>query len=123
METSREDFGIAIRSAFLAKGTKQRFSLFVLIILSIIFLFVEAIETKPLNYLRSFIKDTIYRGSLVVSIPFKSFDNIVYDIFDPIKSPQDQEVLLSSPFISLDVDPHDGIQERKICDFLIEFRS
>ena len=28
METSREDFGIAIRSAFLAKGTKQRFSLF-----------------------------------------------------------------------------------------------
>ena len=77
METSREDFGIAIRSAFLAKGTKQRFSLFVLIILSIIFLFAETIETKPLNYLRSFIKDTIYRGSLVVSIPFKSFDNIV----------------------------------------------
>ena len=76
METSREDFGIAIRSAFLAKGTKQRFSLFALIILSIIFLFVETIETKPLNYLRSFIKDTIYRGSLVVSIPFKSFDNI-----------------------------------------------
>ena len=76
METSREDFGIAIRSAFLAKGTKQRFSLFVLIILSIIFLFVETIETKPLNYLRSFIKDTIYRGSLVVSIPFKSFGNV-----------------------------------------------
>ena len=76
METSREDFGIAIRSAFLAKGTKQRFSLFVLIILSIIFLFVETVETKPLNYLRSFIKDTIYRGSLVVSIPFKSFGNV-----------------------------------------------
>ena len=80
METNREDFGIAIRSAFLDKGTKQRFSLFVLIILSIIFLFAETIETKPLNYLRSFIKDTIYRGSLVVSIPFKSFDNIVEDI-------------------------------------------
>ena len=80
METNREDFGIAIRSAFLAKGTKQRFSLFVLIILSIIFLFAETIETKPLNYLRSFIKDTIYRGSLVVSIPFKSFDNIVENI-------------------------------------------
>ena len=76
METSREDVGIVIRSAFLAKGTKQRFSLFVLIILSIIFLFVETIDTKPLNYLRSFIKDTIYRGSLVVSIPFKSFGNV-----------------------------------------------
>ena len=76
METRREDVGIVIRSAFLAKGTKQRFSLFVLIILSIILLFIETIETKPLNYLRSFVKDTIYRGSLVVSIPFKSFNNI-----------------------------------------------
>jgi len=80
METNREDFGIAIRSAFLDKGTKQRFSLFVLIILSIIFLFAETIETKPLNYLRSFIKDTIYRGSLVVSIPFKNFNNIFENI-------------------------------------------
>ena len=80
METSREDVGIVIRSAFLGKGTKQRFSLFVLIILSIIFLFVETIETKPLNYLRSFIKDTIYRGSLVVSIPFKSFDSITENV-------------------------------------------
>ena len=76
METSREDVGIVIRSAFLAKGTKQRFSLFALIILSIIFLFVETIETKPLNYLRSLFKDTIYRGSVVVLIPFKSFGNI-----------------------------------------------
>ena len=80
METSREDIGIVIRSAFLTKGTKQRFSLFVLIILSIVFLFVETIETKPLNYLRSFIKDTIYRGSLVVSFPFKSFNNITENI-------------------------------------------
>ena len=80
METSREDVGIVIRSAFLGKGTKQRFSLFVLIILSIILLFAETIETKPLNYLRSFIKDTIYRGSLVVSIPFKSFDNIAENV-------------------------------------------
>ena len=80
METSREDFGIAVRSAFLAKGTKQRFSLFALIILSIILIFAETIETKPLNYLRSFIKDTIYRGSLVVSIPFKNFNNIFENI-------------------------------------------
>ena len=73
METSREDVGIAIRSAFLSKGTKQRFSLLALVVLSIIFIFVETVETKPLNYIRSFIKDTIYRGSLVVSLPSKSF--------------------------------------------------
>ena len=73
MDTSREDIGIVIRSALITKGTKQKFSLFALVILSIIFIFVETIEIKPLNYLRSFIKDTIYRGSLIVSYPTKSF--------------------------------------------------
>jgi len=75
MDTSREDVGIAIRSAFIAKGTKQKFSLFALVVLSIILISIETIEAKPFNYFRSFIKDTIYRGSLVVSAPFKVFDN------------------------------------------------
>ena len=57
METSREDVGIVIRSAFLKKGTQQRFSLFALIVFSIILIYVETIDTKPLNYLRSFIKE------------------------------------------------------------------
>ena len=74
METSREDVGIAIRSAFLSqRNTTKIFFICYLIILSIILIFVETIETKPFNYLRSFIKDTIYRGSLVISIPIKSF--------------------------------------------------
>ena len=76
METSREDVGIAIRSAFLKKGTQQRFSLFALIVFSIILIYVETIETKPLDYLRSFIKDTIYRGSVVVSFPSKGFKSV-----------------------------------------------
>ena len=59
MDTSREDVGITIRSAFLAKGTKQKFSLFALVILSIVFIYIETIEAKPLNYIRSFIKDAI----------------------------------------------------------------
>jgi len=77
METSREDVGIAIRSAFLKKGTQQRFSLFALIIFSIILIYVETIEAKPLDYLRSFIKDTIYRGSVVVSFPSKGFKSVL----------------------------------------------
>ena len=76
METSREDVGIAIRSAFLRKGTQQRFSLFALIVFSIILIYVETIETKPLDYLRSFIKDTIYRGSVVASFPSKGFKSV-----------------------------------------------
>jgi|TARA_B110000438_G_scaffold278251_1_gene301618 rod shape-determining protein MreC len=74
METSRDDVGIAIRSAFLARGTKQKFSLFALIILSLLLIFAENIKTKPLNYVRSIIKDSIYRGSQLISLPSKSFD-------------------------------------------------
>ena len=76
MDTSREDVGIAIRSALIDKGTKQKFSLFVLIILSIILIYIETIEVKPLNYLRSSIKDIIYRGALVASVPSKGFGNL-----------------------------------------------
>ena len=76
METSREDVSIAIRSAFLAKGTKQRFSLFALIVISCIFIFVETVETKPLNYVRSFIKDAIYRGSSLISLPSEGISNL-----------------------------------------------
>ena len=84
METRRDDFGIAIRSAFLKKGAQQRFSLFALIVFSIILLFVETIETKPLNYLRSVIKDTIYRGSVIVSSPSRGFKIIANAVQDHI---------------------------------------
>ena len=71
METSREDVGIVLRSALLGRGAQQRFSLFILVIVCFLLLFIETIETKPLNYLRSFVKDTIYRGSLIASSPIK----------------------------------------------------
>ncbi len=76
MDTSREDVGISIRSALLTKGSKQRFSLLALVLLSVIFIFVETIETKPLNYVRSLIKDTIYRGALIISVPSKNFGDL-----------------------------------------------
>ena len=75
MDTSREDVSIAIRSAFLQKGAQQRFSLVVLVLICIIFLFIEAFENKPLNYIRSLVKDAIYRGSVIVSIPAKIFSS------------------------------------------------
>ena len=73
MVTNREDVGIAIRSAFLKKGTQQKFSLIFLIIISIIFLYIDTFQSKPLNFLRSITKDVIYRGSLAVSLPGKGF--------------------------------------------------
>ena len=75
MDTSREDLGIVVRSAFLKRGTQQRFSLFVLVILSVLLIFLETIEAKPLNVIRSFVKDIVYRSALVVSYPSKSFSS------------------------------------------------
>jgi rod shape-determining protein MreC len=98
MDTSREDVGIAIRSAFLAKGSKQKFSLLAPIVLSIVLLFFETIDTKPLNYFRAFIKDVIYRGALVVSAPSKSINNFtdfvkehvhLYDDYNKLKKEND----------------------------------
>ena len=77
METSREDVGIAIRSAFLRRGTQQRFSLFVLVILSVVLIFAETIETRPLNKVRSFVKDVVYRSATIVSFPLKSVNNFI----------------------------------------------
>ena len=84
METSRDDFSIAIRSAFLKRGAQQKFSLFALIVFSIILIFIDTIETKPLNYLRSVIKDTIYRGSVIVSSPSRGFKTTVNAVQDHI---------------------------------------
>ena len=84
METSRDDFSIAIRSAFLKRGAQQKFSLFALIVFSIILIFIDTIETKPLNYLRSVIKDTIYRGSVIVSSPSRGFKITVNAVQDHI---------------------------------------
>ena len=76
METSRDDISIAIRSAFLRKETKQKFSLLALLIFSIILIASESIKYKPLDYLRSLVKDIIYRSSLVISFPTRSFKEI-----------------------------------------------
>jgi len=84
MDTSREDVGISIRSAFLRKGTQQRFSLFVLIIISVLLIFFETIETKPLGKIRSFINDVVYRSAVVAKYPTEIFSgsyNLIEDHF------------------------------------------
>ena len=76
METSRDDFSIALRSAFLKKGNKQKFSLFALIITSILFVTLESIQSKYLDYLRFAIKDGIYRASVIASVPEQYSKNL-----------------------------------------------
>ena len=69
METSRDDFVIAIRSAFLKKGTQQRFSLLSLILFSIILLILGNLNFKVINYLKVGINEIVYRASFIVSGP------------------------------------------------------
>ena len=69
METSRDDFVIAIRSAFLKKGTQQRFSLLSLIFFSIIFLILGSFNFKIINYVKIGINEIVYRSSFIVSGP------------------------------------------------------
>jgi rod shape-determining protein MreC len=71
METSRDDFVIAIRSAFLKKETQQKFSILTLIIFSIIFLILGEINFKPINYIKIAIKEIAYRSTFIVSGPEK----------------------------------------------------
>ena len=52
-DTGRDDFIIAIRSAFLKKGTRQKFSLFTLLIISILVLSLEYFKTGPIDTFRS----------------------------------------------------------------------
>ena len=69
MATSRDDFGIAIRSALLQSGAKQKFSLFVLIIASVLVFALDNLELKPIKALRSVINDGVYRLSAISSSP------------------------------------------------------
>ncbi len=69
METSRDDFVIAIRSAFLKKETQQRFSLLSLIFFSLILLVLSSLNFKVINYLKIAIKEIAYRSSFIVSVP------------------------------------------------------
>jgi len=69
METSRDDFVIAIRSAFLKKGTQQRFSLLSLIFFSIILLILGNLNFKAIDYLKIGINEIVYRSSFIVSGP------------------------------------------------------
>ena len=69
MATSRDDFVIAIRSAFLKKSNKQRFSLVALIIFSVVLIVLSRINFPAINYLKIGLNEVVYRVSFIVSLP------------------------------------------------------
>ena len=69
MASSRDDFVIAIRSAFLKKETKQKFSLLSLLFVSGLIILLSSFNLKVINNLRSVINEIVYRSSFIVSVP------------------------------------------------------
>ncbi len=77
MASSRDDFIIAIRSAFLKKSTQQKFSLLTLVFISIFTIILSNLDFKLIRYLKIGINELVYRSSFVVSIP----ENFLKDTF------------------------------------------
>jgi len=76
MVKGRDDFIIAVRSAFLKKKDKQRFSLLTLIFLSIFIIILSNFNFKIIQVVQSGIKDFIYRTSFLLSIPENKISKI-----------------------------------------------
>lgn len=69
MVKGRDDFVIALRSAFFKKKDKQKFSLISLIILSIVIIILSNFNFKPIQLVKLGINEVIYRSSYISSIP------------------------------------------------------
>ena len=76
MVKGRDDFIIAIRSAFLKKKDKQKFSLLTLIFLSLFIITLDNFSFKIIITVKSGIKDVIYRTSFLLSMPENKISQI-----------------------------------------------
>ena len=77
MASGRDDFIIAIRSAFLKKSNKQQFSLLALIIFSIGLIFLSNINFIGIKYIKTGINEATYRLSAIISYPEKQLNNSI----------------------------------------------
>jgi len=80
MASSRDDFIIAIRSAFLKKSTQQKFSLLTLVFVSVFTIILSSFDFKFIRYLKAGISEAVYRSSFIVSIPENFLKNTFFEI-------------------------------------------
>ena len=92
-EMGRDDLVISARSIFLNKGNRRKFSLFTLIIVSIIVLSLEYFKTGPINQFRSVAKDAVFKTSYFISLPFLSLKNAYYGVSDLLKTHEENKEL------------------------------
>ena len=93
MSSSRDDFGIAFRSALLQRGAAQKFSLVSLIFLASVLFFLDVFGFAFMKPIRSIINDGVYRVSLVASSPSRFFPSIMNSFTSLINLKEENERL------------------------------
>ena len=118
MASSRDDFIIAIRSAFLKKSTQQKFSLLTLVLVSIFVILLSSFDFRVIRIMKMGINEFVYRSSFVVSIPENFIKNTFIDIaeyttyYNNYKKDKDELNKLRSKNISSEITQYEN-QELK----------
>tara|TARA_S200000501_G_scaffold90871_1_gene84089 strand:+ start:1455 stop:2684 length:1230 start_codon:yes stop_codon:yes gene_type:complete len=82
MASSRDDFIIAIRSAFLKRSTQQKFSLLTLLSISAFIIILSSLDLKIVRYLKIGLNEVVYRSSFIVSVPENFVKNTFVNIVE-----------------------------------------
>ena len=109
MSSGRDDFIIAIRSAFLKKSTQQKFSLLTFVFISIFIIVLSSLDFKAVRYLKIAINEMVYRSSFIVSIPENFIKNTFIEVkdyttfFNKYKKDKEELNKLKSNYVSSEI--------------------
>ena len=122
MESRRDDFVIALRSAFLKKGNQQKFSLLTLILFSIFFLILGNFNFKIVNANRTIIREIIYFSSFVVTVPEnalkKSFNKITdhFELYNENLIEKNELKILKNKDLEKSIMTYENVELKKLID-------
>ncbi len=120
MASSRDDFVIAIRSAFLKKSTQQKFSLLTLVFISIFIIILSSLDFRVIKILKKGINEVVYRSSFIVSIPENLLKNTFNEIaeyttfYNEYKKDKDELKELKSSSISSEIIKNENIELKEL---------
>ena len=122
MASSRDDFIIAIRSAFLKRSTKQKFSLLTLLSISVFIIILSSLDFKIIRYLKIGLNEVVYRSSFIVSVPENFVKNTFVNIveystfFNNYKKNEEELSNLRSRNISNEIIQYENKELKELID-------
>ena len=120
MASSRDDFIIAIRSAFLKKSTQQKFSLLSLVFVSIFIILLSSFDLRIVRIVKVGINEIVYRSSFIVSIPENLLRNTFSEIteystfYNSYKKNKDELNMLRSLNVSSDITQNENKELKEL---------